>query len=93
MKKTIVYVDGFNLYYRLKNTPYKWLDLLKLSTFYLDPKQHDIIKIKYFTARVKRESNDTSNIIKQNIYLHALKTISDLEIIFGQFKRINNKAT
>ncbi len=27
-KKTIVYIDGFNLYYRaLKGTPYKWLDL------------------------------------------------------------------
>ena len=38
MKKTIIYVDGFNLYYRLKNTPYKWLDLQKLSKFYLNPK-------------------------------------------------------
>ena len=81
MKKTIVYVDGFNLYYRLKNTPYRWLDLQKLSKFYLNPKQHDIVKIKYFAARVKRVSNDTSNIIKQNIYLRALKTISNLEII------------
>ncbi len=87
MKKTVVYVDGFNLYYRLKNTPYKWLDLQKLSKFYLNPKQHNIIKIKYFTARVKRVSNDTSNIIKQNIYFRALKTISNLEIIFGQFKK------
>jgi len=29
---TIVYVDGFNLYYgALKGTPYKWLDIHALS--------------------------------------------------------------
>jgi hypothetical protein len=32
MKKTNVYVDGFNLYYGcLKGSPYKWLDIQKLS--------------------------------------------------------------
>lgn len=31
MRKTIVYVDGFNLYYGLlKDSPYKWLDLAAL---------------------------------------------------------------
>ena len=28
--KTIIYIDGFNLYYRLKYTPYRWLNLKKL---------------------------------------------------------------
>jgi len=33
--RTIVYVDGFNLYYRaLKNTAYKWLDLHTLFPGY-----------------------------------------------------------
>ena len=85
--KTFIYIDGFNLYYRLKNTPYKWLNLQKLSETYLNPKEHDIIKIKYFTARVKRKSDNNSNIIKQNIYLRSVRTISNLEIIFGQFKK------
>jgi len=32
MTRTIVYIDGFNLYYRaLKATPHKWLDLAALS--------------------------------------------------------------
>ena len=87
MKKTIVYIDGFNLYYRLKNTPYKWLNLQKLSEFYLSPKRHRIVKIKYFTAPVKEKSKDPSNTIRQNIYLRAIKTLSNLEIIFGQFKK------
>ena len=87
MKKTIIYIDGFNLYYRLKYTPYRWLNLQKLSETFLNPKQHDIRKIKYFTALVKRTSDNNSSIIKQNIYLRALRTISNLEIIFGQFKK------
>ena len=87
MKKTIVYIDGFNLYYRLKKPPYKWLDIQKLSKSYLNPEQHDIKKIKYFTALVKRNSNDNSNIIHQNIYLRAIRTIPNLNIIYGQFKK------
>lgn len=31
-----VYIDGFNLFYRcLKGTPYKWLDVAKLSAHLL----------------------------------------------------------
>ena len=86
-KKTFIYIDGFNLYYRLKHTPYKWLNLQKLSEFYLNPKQHNIIKIKYFTAQVKRKSDDTSNVTRQNMYLRAVQTLLDLEIIYGQFKK------
>lgn len=50
--RTYVYIDGFNLYYRaVKNTPYKWLDLKKLCMHLINPK-HNIIKIKYFTAKI-----------------------------------------
>ncbi|MCZ0932856.1 MAG: NYN domain-containing protein [Oligoflexia bacterium] len=87
MKKIIIYIDGFNLYYRLKTTPYKWLNIQKLCKFYFNPKQHDIIKIKYFTAKVRRKSEDSSNVIRQNIYLRALETLPNLEIIFGQFRK------
>ena len=88
--KTFVYIDGFNLYYSLKNTSYKWLDVQKLSETYLsskDSKNHKVEKIKYFTARVKRKEKDVSNVIRQNMYLRALRTIPSLEVIFGQFKK------
>ena len=89
MKKsnTFIYIDGFNLYYRLKDTPYKWLNLQKLSEFYLNRKQHKIITIKYFTALVKGTLEDRLNITRQHIYLRALKTLPNLEIVFGQFKK------
>ena len=85
--KTIIYIDGFNLYYRLRHTPYRWLNLHKLSKFYLASEGHQILTIKYFTAQVKRKSGDASNIIRQNMYLRVLQTLPDLEIIFGQFKK------
>ena len=89
MKKsrTIIYIDGFNLYYRVKHTPYKWLNLQKLSEAYLNLEQHHITKIKYFTALVKGTLKDHLNITRQHIYLRALKTLPNLEIIFGQFKK------
>lgn len=84
--KTIVYVDGFNLYYGcLKNTPYKWLDLQKLFENLLDDK-NEIIEIKYFTARVKSTPKNVSAPQRQQAYIRALeKTIPKLKIQYGHF--------
>ncbi len=50
--RTLVCVDGFNLYYgALKGTAWKWPDLPALFAKILQP-HHDILTIKYFTARV-----------------------------------------
>jgi hypothetical protein len=53
MKKTFVYIDRFNLYYRLlKQRPqYKRVNPFELVRTVLDP-DNDIIKVRYFTARV-----------------------------------------
>ena len=51
-KRTIVYVDGSNLYYGLlRRTAYKWLDLKAFAEKLLLPEYH-IDTIKYFTSRV-----------------------------------------
>lgn len=82
--KTIVYVDGFNLYYRaVKDTPYKWLDIARLCHLLL-PK-NKIVKIKYFTALLKVRADDPDKPNRQQIYLRALRTLPNLEIIYGQF--------
>lgn len=82
--KINIYVDGFNLYYgSLKDTPYRWLDLLKLSQF-LFPKD-TINHIKYFTALVKARSHNPDQPIRQQTYLRALKTIPNLTVIEGSF--------
>jgi uncharacterized LabA/DUF88 family protein len=84
--RTSVYIDGFNLYYgQLKNSPYKWLDLSSLFRLYLDTDNNKIESIKYFTAKVKSRPTDPAQHIRQELYLRALRTIPNLEIIYGHF--------
>lgn len=86
-KRAIIYVDGFNLYYGcLKGSKYKWLDLGKLSKSLLDESNYDIVKIKYFTARIIDEDG-TGTATRQGYYLKALGSIQNLEIYYGKFKK------
>jgi uncharacterized LabA/DUF88 family protein len=82
--KTIVYVDGFNLYYRaLRGTPYKWLDLDALFSRMLP--RHDIVAIKYFTAQVTARPHDPQQPVRQQTYLRALQTSPKISIHYGHF--------
>ncbi|MFH1969690.1 MAG: NYN domain-containing protein [Verrucomicrobiota bacterium] len=82
--KTFVYVDAFNLYYgSVKGTPYKWLDINTLCRVLLS--QHSIERIKYFTALVDPRPDDPSQPMRQRVYLRALRTIPNLEIVYGHY--------
>ena len=82
--KTYVYVDGFNLYYgAVKDTPYRWLTTPRLCELLLPA--HSIARIKYFTARVSARKDDPDKPTRQQIYLRALRTLPDLEIVYGSF--------
>ena len=83
--KTIIYVDGFNLYHRaLKKTQHKWLDLHALCQAAL-PKNNTITSINYYTARVSGKiSPDAAK--DQNTYLKALGTLPNLRIHYGNFQ-------
>ncbi len=85
-KNTYIYIDGLNFYYGLvKNSPYKWLDLKSLFVKVL-PKDFNIRKIKYFTAKVKAFPTDPQAPHRQAIYLRALeKWIPEIEIFYGSF--------
>jgi NYN domain len=84
--RTSVYVDGFNLYFgSLKNTPYKWLNILELCQAYLPVSINDITSIKYFTAIISARPNDPQQPARQNAYLRALATIPCVEIIHGHY--------
>lgn len=83
--KTIVYVDGFNLYYRaLKGTNFKWLDLHKLCTTVL-PAHCQITAINFYTARISGRIDPTSP-KDQHAYLKALATLPGLTAHFGSFQ-------
>jgi uncharacterized LabA/DUF88 family protein len=84
--RTIVYIDGFNLYYGLlKGTSHKWLDLAALFKAVLQP-QHQIVRIKYFTARVAARPNDPTAPQRQDIYIRALQAHTpNIDVLKGQF--------
>ena len=82
--RTNVYVDGFNLYYRaIRGTQYRWLDLGRLCELLLP--NHEINRIRYFTARVANRSSDLTQAQRQQTYLRALATIPNLTIHYGHF--------
>jgi hypothetical protein len=54
--RTIVYIDGYNLYYSiLRQSRYKWLDMVKLFSDHIlhaqDPNLN-LIGLKFFTSPV-----------------------------------------
>jgi hypothetical protein len=71
--RTVIYIDGFNLYYgSLKGTPYKWLDLCGLFDRILPPDCRPV-DIKYYTARVSSLPHDPHAPVRQDVYLRALR--------------------
>lgn len=81
-----VYVDGFNLYHRtLKGSEFRWLNLYRLVKN-LRFKHDELVKIAYFTARVKHRPGHPNAHIKQSIYIEALECISGLQVIYGNFE-------
>jgi uncharacterized LabA/DUF88 family protein len=80
LKRSIIYIDGFNLFYgALKGGPHKWLNLEKY--FRLLRPNDNIQRIRYFTARIIG-----SHAANQDIYLRALSTLPLVEVILGKFK-------
>lgn len=79
-----VYVDGFNLYYgAVKGTPFRWLDLRRLSQRILKA-ESQINRIRYFTALVDGR-DDPATPRRQQTYLRALGTIPNLTVHYGSF--------
>ena len=79
---TIVYIDGFNLYHSLRDTPYKWLNIEELISSTLDSFWHNVVKIKYFTANTPFSKSAQ----RQDLYLRAIGNLKKVEIVHGKFK-------
>ena len=81
LNRSIIYIDGFNLYYgAIQGSPYKWLNLERYFRLLLP--NDDIQVIRYFTAKVMNKRSA----VRQEIYLSALATLPLVDIILGQFK-------
>ena len=84
MLRVISYIDGYNLYYGLREKNWKWaywLNLQALTSNLLKPHQ-TLLSTKYFTTIV-RHPGDRNR--RQAIYLEALQTLPNFQIYYGHF--------
>ena len=92
-KRTIFYIDGFNLYHGLlKGTSCLWLNLEEFAKLLLPRfSEHEIIRVNYFTARIKYNPAEPHAAFDQDRYLEALSSLSSVRIIEGFYKRFRVK--
>jgi len=84
-RRTIVYIDGFNFYYRcLKGSRYKWLNVVALCHDVLS-RANRVIGVRYYTARVNARPDDPDQPVRQDTYLRALRTLPEISIHLGHY--------
>lgn len=82
--RVIAYIDGYNLYYGLKEQGWRWaywLNLQSLVLKYIEPGQ-TLLETKYFTTIVAKPPDKRK---RQAIFLEALQTLNSFSIYFGHF--------
>jgi len=87
MERVIVYIDGFNLYFGMREKGwrrYYWLNVHSLAKNLLKPYQ-ELVTTKYFTSRVSSTPNDPEKAKRQGEYLEALNTVQGCEIFYGHY--------
>lgn len=87
MQRVVVYIDGFNLYYGLREKSwqrYYWLDVCKLAKNLLLPHQN-LQAVRYFTTRIAPDPIDPDKKSRQDTYIEALETLPDLKILYGYY--------
>lgn len=90
-QRTAVYIDGYNLYYgRLRGSPHKWLDLVRLiENILADRDQNERLeKVKLFTAYALANfaTHGQDSVEAQSAYHRALKAMHGdrFEAIYGK---------
>ena len=84
-QRTIVYVDGFNLYFGLKSKGWKnlyWLNIYKLAENILKSNQ-ELIAVKYFTSRITSPPEKAK---RQGTFIEALETLENFKIFYGNYQ-------
>ena len=85
-KRSIFFVDGFNLYHSLDGNSnfhkYKWLDLHKLAIQFSHPPYEYLQGIRYFTAIASWKPDSAS---RHNAYIRALQSVG-VQVTFGRFQ-------
>lgn len=83
-ERVIAYVDGFNLYFGMREAGLdqcKWLNVRLLVEKLLKPHQ-ELVRVKYFTSRV---SNNPDKQKRQSTYIDALES-TGIKIFYGKYQ-------
>jgi len=83
--RVIVYIDGFNLYFGLKEMKwrkYYWLDLKQFAQSLLKEGQV-LVAVKYFSARI---SGPPAKQRRQNTFLEANQKMATCDMFFGHYQ-------
>jgi uncharacterized LabA/DUF88 family protein len=84
-ERLIFYIDGFNLYFGLRERgwrKYYWLNLQEMCSRLIRSGQ-ELVKVQYFTARINKAKEDKRR--RQLTYLEALETLPLLEIHYATY--------
>lgn len=85
MNRVITYIDGFNLYFGLREKGwcrFYWLNVQLLAQNLLKFNQ-ELVMTKYFTARIIGPPDKQK---RQSTFIEALETLPNLEIIYGKYQ-------
>ena len=85
MNRVITYIDGFNLYFGLREKGWHrfyWLNVQLLARNLLKFNQ-ELVMTKYFTARIIGSPEKEK---RQSTFIEALETVPNLEIIYGKYQ-------
>jgi uncharacterized LabA/DUF88 family protein len=89
VRRVITYIDGFNLYFGLRDKGwrrYLWLNPRLLGSNLLKADQ-TLVGTKYFTARIAEERRDPDKHRRQAIFLEAIETLPATSIYYGHYLR------
>lgn len=91
--RTIVYIDGYNLYYGLlRKSKLKWLDIVTLFEKHVLDKSAEVIEVRYYTAPVLgRMSDDNESPQRQRQYLQALRKMYPNKLVIIEGKILATK--
>lgn len=87
MQRVMAYVDGFNLYFGLKEQGWKryyWLNVELLARNLLQTDQQ-LVCTKYFTSLVSSTPQDPDKNRRQVAFLDALKMLPNFQIFYGHY--------
>lgn len=89
-ERVITYIDGFNLYFGMKDASMRrfyWLNIETLSKRILKEGQL-LVGVKYFTSRITGKVSRDSKVKRQTTYLEALESMCNASIFWGDYKTI-----